>query len=138
MDEWNVLETRLRGWRPRPPAFGIRARLFGSAAAAAEPAPAQTWAALARWLTPATACLMLFCLLVNQGTPRLFTLSGADSPVSLATAAFSNQFYAAYLPASGHSQHNAWPDTRIGWTNDDRLASSISFFPRVGTNSARW
>lgn len=138
MNDWNPLENWLRGWQPRRPAPEIRARLFNSAATAAAPAPPAPWATLARWLAPATAFLMLLCLLIGQGTPQLFTMSRADTPVSLAVAAFSNQLYAAYLPASGHSQHNAWQDMRIAWTNDDRLPLSTGFFPRVGTNHARW
>jgi hypothetical protein len=82
--------------------------------------------------------MVLFCLLVSQRTPQFFTMSRGDTPVSLAVAAFSNQFYAAYLPASGHSQQNAWQHTRIGWTNDGTIASSMGFFPRAGTNHARW
>jgi hypothetical protein len=134
MNEWNPIENWLRHWRPRPPAPRIRARLFAPAA----PATAATWATVARWLTPATALVMLFGLLVSQRTPQFFTMSKADTPVSLAAAAFSNQFYAAYLPASGHSYQNAWPDTKIRWTNDGHLASSMGLFPRVGTNRARW
>jgi hypothetical protein len=138
MNEWNPVENWLREWRPRRPAPRIRARLFPPAATAAAPATAATWANVARWLTPATALAMLFCLLVSQRTHQFFTMSKADTPVSLAAAAFSNQFYAAYLPASGHSQQNAWPDTKIRWTNDGHLASSMGLFPRVGTNHARW
>jgi len=138
MSEWNPIENRLRQWRPRQPAPRIRARLFPPAATAAVPATAPTWPAVARWLTPATACLMLFCLLVSQRTPQFFTVSRADAPVSLAVAAFSNQFYAAYLPASGHSHQNAWQDAGIRWTNDGHLASSTGLFSRLGTNRARW
>jgi len=138
MNDWNPIENRLREWRPRQPAPRIRARLFPPAATPAAPAAAPTWATVARWLTPATALVMLLCLLVSLRTPQFFTVSRADAPVSLAVAAFSNQFYAAYLPASGHSRQNAWRDPRIDWTNDGHLASSMGLFPRVGTNHARW
>jgi hypothetical protein len=89
-----------------------------------------------QWLTPATAALLLVFMVANQRGAHLLPLSDETAGPSLASAAFSNQFYAAYLPSGWHSYLNAW--TRLGWTNDGALPSSISSFPRTGTNHLRW
>ena len=134
----NTLENRLRGWQPRPPSAELRQRLFPqlSPNRGSDVCPGLThlWA----WLTPATVAVMVLFLTLDQHAPAFLDLAGNRAGAHLAAAAFSNQFYAAYANAGQHSQYNASPDARLGWTNGGVLPVSIRFSPHMGTNLSRW
>jgi len=76
-----------------------------------------------RWLAPATAALVLLCVLYNQregGTGG----SPANAGRFLAVIS-SNQSAAAYLPASFQRGQNGPPADTFKWTNGSGSTSSI-------------
>lgn len=81
--------------------------------------------------------LLMTGLLYCQHGPDGFTLASGSASRMFLAAAFSNQFYAAYLPAVDHSWQNQSPATRMSWTNREASSSSTRFFPEAGTNEIR-
>ena len=138
MNDENTLENHLRGWKPRRPNAELRRRLFPELSLANRASLGPGFTHLWAWLTPATVAVMVLLLTVDQRAPAFLDLSGSRAGAHLAAAAFSNQFYAAYANAGQHSQYNASPDTRLGWTNGGVLPVSIRFSPHTGTNLSRW
>jgi hypothetical protein len=88
-----------------------------------------------RHWTPVTIGLVLTGLLWCNRGPEGFPLAatGAASG-NLLAAAFSNQFYAAYLPAVDHSSQNHSPAPRLRWTNEEAPSSTMRFFAQPRTN----
>lgn len=100
MDE---LETRLFSWTPRPPSAGLERRLFAAGPAADEALLPFRFS----WLAPATAGLMLLCVVFNQRYGP--TLSGSASPGPMVAMILSNQSAAAYLPGGVQAERNNLP-----------------------------
>jgi hypothetical protein len=120
MKELNDLEKQLRLWTPRRPSKGLEARIF-----APEPAPAVAVPPLRlNWLVPATAALLLMCVLFNQRYGNAsFTVSGSGPMVAMI---LSNQSAAAYLPGSFQGDRNTIPADAFEWTNAHAAASSVT------------
>jgi hypothetical protein len=92
---------------------------------------------MGRLLAPAAAGLMLALVGLQSRPSGLLPLVESGPGASLAVAAFSNQFYAAYLPATHHSQQNASHPARLEWTNEGSFRSSVASFSRMATNHLR-
>src|SRR5882672_5165604 len=110
MNELNELETQLRSWVPRRPSARLKRRLFR------QPLPDQETEPLFRfsWLPPATAALLLLCVLFNQHGSQALSSAGSNSMVAVA---LSNQSIATYLPGSFSREHNGLPNGTFEWTN---------------------
>jgi hypothetical protein len=111
MNEMNELEKQLLSWTLRPPSARLERRLF---AAGPGPAPAEVLLPFRfSWLAPATAALMLACVLFNQhyGPGR----AGSASPGPLVAMILSNQSAAAYLPGSVQAERNNLPADVFKW-----------------------
>jgi len=137
MNDWNLIENRMESWTPRAPSPRVKARLFPQEAPASNGPASRWWVCLTRGLVPVGAAAMVCLMVISPRESELLPLRGSSS-AAFAMAALSNQFYAAYIPASLHSRLNASPETRFGWTNEDGFRSSTRFFPQVGTNQALW
>ncbi len=137
MSDWNLVENSMRSWTPRAPSPKVRARLFPQVIPATEGPTGLWWACLTRGLAPVAAAAMVCLMAISPRESELLPLHGGNS-ASFAMAALSNQFYAAYIPASLHSRFNASPETRFGWTNEHGFRSSTRFFPQLGTNHLLW
>jgi hypothetical protein len=62
MNKRSALQNQLLLWTPRRPSVGLERRLF-----AAGPVPAELLRPFRfSWLAPATAALMMMCVLLNQ------------------------------------------------------------------------
>ena len=139
MNELNPLEERLHSWKPRLPSPRLRQHLFNRDQVAPLPLAASDalLTVLRRCLAPVSAAMLLAFVLVHQREPQFLSLSQTRGGAALAVAAFSNQFYAAYLPADLHSYLNA-SDARFGWTNGEAFPSSSRSLSHAGTNHLRW
>ena len=120
----NNLEMQLRSWAPRQPSAKLKARLFGTAVAEAqgsavveEEAPSFRFG----WLAPATAALLLMCMLFNQRNSPV--ISGASSGAPMMAMIMSNQN--AYVPGGFQSEQNRLPSETFEWTNGNGSTSSI-------------
>lgn len=118
------MEKLLLSWTPRRPSAGLERRIFASRPATAEALPAFRFS----WLAPATAALMLLCVLFNQRYGP--AISGSATPGPLVAMILSNQSAAAYLPGSVQAEQNNLPADAFKWT---RGSSS----PRVPASYSR-
>ena len=125
----NELESQLRLWAPRPPSAKLSRRLFAhhpEPVTAAGPSPvtaAQSPAFRISWLAPATAALLLMCVLFNEHNSA--TLGGSPSSGPLVALILSNQSAAAWLPGSFTHEQNSVPANTFEWTNGSGSTSSI-------------
>jgi len=103
MNEMNELEKQWLSWTPRRPSARLERRLFAAGPAAAEALAPFRFS----WLAPATAALMLMCVVFNQRHGG--ALSGAASPGPLVAMILSNQSAAAYLPGGVQAERNNLP-----------------------------
>ena len=131
MNEWNPWETQLRSWTPRRPSAGVKGRLFGGSVALGRERP---WSL--SWLAPATICLMLIFVTMNQRSGELARLAGSNQAPMMALT-LSNVSSAAYLPGSFVSDQNAVRPGTIEWTNHGHSPSSIASFPQSRTNNLK-
>jgi hypothetical protein len=122
----NDLEQQLRSWAPRPPSANLEKRLFGDRREEAEPA---TPAFRLAWLAPATAAILVACLVFNQRGSAI-TPSGSGSQAMVAMI-LSNQSAAAYLPGSFEREHNCLYNDAFEWTNGSDSISSVRSVSRV-------
>jgi hypothetical protein len=109
----------LNSWQPRPPAAGLKQKIFS-----AQPhAPSATWF----WggLAPATACLLLTFLALNRGND--FSADPLKRKLET-TMIMSNQSCAAYASGAQDEQNHLAAVT-FDWTNYSGFKSSISFTP---------
>jgi hypothetical protein len=74
------------------------------------------------WMPPATAALMLLCVLFNQHSGQALSSAGSNPMFALAV---SNQSIAPFLPGSFSHEHNGLPTGTFEWTNGSGLASGI-------------
>lgn len=124
MKHTNPLETQLRSWTPRRPSAALERRLFGRARHHGGPR------AVLGWLVPATACLLVACMSLNQQSRLSVAELSAGS--NLVAVIMSNQSYAAYLPGSFQPQANR-VDT-FEWTNGSYSTSSMHSLSPGRTN----
>jgi hypothetical protein len=118
MSELNELEVRLRSWAPRRPSAKLKRRIFGQLEVAKEREPSFRFS----WLPPATAALLLLCVLFNQHSSQ--ALSSASSNPMIAVA-LSNQSIAPWLDGSFSREHNGLPTGSFEWTNGSSSGSGI-------------
>ena len=76
------------------------------------------------WLAPATATLLLLCVLSSQRNGA--TLAGSANSGPLVAMILSNQSAAACLPATFQHGQNGVPTDTFEWTNAAGSTSSIS------------
>ena len=117
MNEMNELEKHLLLWTPRRPSAKLERRLFAAGPAWAETLPPFRFT----WLAPATAALMLLCVLFNQRYGA--SLSTSVSPVPMVAMILSNQSAAAYLPGSFQAEQNNLPADTFKRTHRNDLAA---------------
>jgi hypothetical protein len=86
------------------------------------------------WLAPATVCLLLFFVIVNQRSGELARLAAASNQMPIMAVTLSNVSLAAYLPGSFANDHNAVRPNTFEWTNQGHSSSSIPSFPQSRTN----
>ena len=108
-------------WTLRRPSARLERRLFVAGPAVAEALPSFRLS----WLAPATAALMLMCVVFNQR--QAGTLSGAASPGPLVAMILSNQSAAAYLPGSVQAERNNLPANAFQRTSAQGV--SVRRFP---------
>ena len=118
MSELNELEMQLRSWVPRRPSAKLKRHLFGRPA----PQPKAEPTFRLSWLPPATAGLLLLCVLFNQHSSQAISSAGSNSMVAVA---LSNQSIASFLPGSFSREHNGLPTGTFEWTNGSGSSSSI-------------
>ncbi len=128
MNEMNELEGHLRLWIPRRPSAKLERRLFATSTAAAE----ALFPLRLHWLAPATAALMMMCVLFNQHYGASF--AGAVSPGPMVAMILSNQSAAAYLPGSFQAEHNNLPVNAFEWATGGRPTRSAPFVSRPQGN----
>ena len=124
MNETSALEKQLLLWTPRHPSARLERRLF-----AARPAPTEALSLLRfSWLAPATAAVMLLCVLFNQRCGS--SLPNSATPGPLVAMILSNQSAAAYLPGSVQAEQNNLPADAFRWArrgdSPPHAASSLS------------
>jgi len=129
MKEMREIETALRSWNLRRPSAAIEERLFAKerAVAARGQQTSEVQHATApfafRWLVPATAGLLLLCLVANpRGNQEL---SGSTNGRPTVAMILSNQSAIPYLPGSFKADQNNVPADTFEWTNLSASTSSI-------------
>ena len=118
MNDLNELELQLRSWVLRRPSARLKRRLFRQPLANDVPEPSFRLS----WLPPATAALLLLCVLFNQHSSQALSSAGSNSIVAVA---LSNQSIAPWLPGSFPREHNPLPTGTFEWTNGSGSASGI-------------
>jgi hypothetical protein len=118
MKEMDLLENRLRSWRPRRPSAALERRLF---AAPFDLMPKMAW--LFGSLVPAAACLLLTFSIFNSGNPGI---SMRHEP--MVGMILSNQNYAAYASDNFRNGQNNLSGVTFEWTNHNVSPSSMSPF----------
>lgn len=118
MKEMNDLELQLRSWAPRRPSAKLEERLFGPLGDPSEALPVFRL----RWLLPATVTFLLMCVVVNQRSGPVMSVTGR--PGTFAAAALSNQSVAAWLPGNFVAEQNSLPAEKFEWTNANGWPSS--------------
>ena len=132
MNELNHWETPFRSWTPRRPWAGLKARVFGRAVAVKRPRHFSLG-----WLAPATVCLLLFLVTINQRSGELARLAAASNQMPIIAVTLSNVSLAAYLPGSFANDQNAVRPDTFEWTNHGHSPSSIASFPQSRTNNLK-
>jgi hypothetical protein len=118
MSELNELEMQLRSWVPRRPSAKLKRRIFRQTPVTKDREPSFRFS----WLPPATAALLLLCVLFNQHSSQ--ALSSARSNPMIAVA-LSNQSIAPWLDGSFSREHNGLPTGSFEWTNGSSPGSGI-------------
>ncbi|MBM3878641.1 MAG: hypothetical protein FJ387_02825 [Verrucomicrobia bacterium] len=134
----DVFDQWLSYWKARPPSPRLKARLFHDTGCAAPTAGEDPGGRLLGWLVPLTACLTVALLAGQARQPSGLSNPRRGAMSHLTLAAFSNQFYAAYLPPTGHSEINAARAAEMGWTSPGQSTSSMGLLPSMATNQLEW
>lgn len=129
----NELEMELRSWQPRRPSAKLERRLFerrriaaaDSTAALRNSSPANRDLPSFRlsWLAPATAALLLMCVLFNPRNSSTVTRSASPGP--MVGMMMSNQTLAAFFPENSQNDRNTLRNT-FERTNLSRYTSGIA------------
>ena len=128
MNELTESEIQLRSWAPRRPSGRLERRILKAAAVAPSPdrqSPITDHPSPGfrlRWLAPATAALVLLCVLYNQRTGD--SLGGSTNASPFVAMILSNRSVVAYLPSFQREQNGPPADT-FEWTNGSGSTSSI-------------
>ena len=139
MNEMNESELQLRSWAPRRPSAKLDQKLFGRSqtedtANSSQHETRNTEHLFSfRWLVPATAALLLTCLILNQhnSTP----ITGGTRREPMVAMIMSNQSAIPYLPGSFQREQNILLADTFEWTNGSGSTSSISSLsPAKGSN----
>lgn len=125
MSELNELETQLRSWALRRPSARLKRRIFRRPLP--EPAAESAPSFRLSWLPPATAGLLLLCVLFNQHSSQALSSVGSNSIVAVA---LSNQSIAPWLPGSFSREYNGLPSGNFEWTNGSSPSSGIGSHSR--------
>src|SRR5437660_6424449 len=129
MNKMNDLEIQLSSWAPRRPSARLKRRIFDSpprptASEGRSPLMAHSGAGYRlRWLAPATAALVLLCMIFNHREGGI--ASGSTNSNSMVAMILSNQSVAAYLPAGLQREQNGPPTDTFEWTNGSGSTSSM-------------
>lgn len=128
------IETQLRSWALRSPSTRIEARLFQARPLSdGDEATGRTHHFSFQWLAPATALLLICCMLMNERNPGPLALT--RSQAQMAAVVLSNQSAAAYLPGSFTREANILTADILESTNTRHSTSSISSLSsEKGTN----
>jgi len=108
----------LSTWKPRPPAGGLKRRIFS--ARPATPEEKSFWNLLA----PAMACMVLSLLVLNSGGPLM---PGGLKHHLIGDLVLSNLSYSAYASSGAQTPQNHLDSLTFDWTNHSGLASPIGF-----------
>jgi len=130
----NELELQLRSWAPRRPSAKLSQELFGKLPDAdTVRSRRQEHGFSFRWLVPATAALLLTCLVLNQHNTTPITGGARGEP--MVAMIMSNQSAIPYLPGSFQREQNILLADTFEWTNGSGSTSSISSLsPAKGSN----
>ncbi|HEY2330252.1 MAG TPA: hypothetical protein VGI63_10620 [Verrucomicrobiae bacterium] len=122
MKELNLPENQLRGWRPRRPSAGLKARIFRT--------PEENHALAFDWLrlAPAMACLFFVMMVAHFNGGSLW------SNQRLLTAGFTNGSGVYYDGDGGQTPENHLAGVTFDWTNHANFQSSMRFASK--TNSS--
>ena len=127
MNDMKELEAQLRSWVPRRPSAKLERRLFARQAAPAvasyQPPVTHHLGFRLRWVAPATAALVLLCVLYNQRAGDSF--GGGTNSRHIVAMILSNQSAIAYLPAGFQRDQNSPPADTFEWTNGSGSTSSM-------------
>jgi hypothetical protein len=118
MNDLNELEMQLRSWVPRRPSARLKRKLARRPTPKTESEPSFRFS----WLPPATAALLLLCVLFNQHASQGISSAASNSMIAVA---LSNQSIAPWLPGSFSREHNGLPTGNFEWTNGSRSTASI-------------
>lgn len=135
----NELELQLRSWAPRRPSAKLNQKLFAASQDADTARPPQHEPRHAehlfsfRWLVPATAALLLICLVLNQHNSAPITGGARREP--MVAMIMSNQSAIPYVPRGFQREQNVLVADTFEWTNGSGSTSSISSLsPAKGSN----
>ena len=129
----NELELQLRSWAPRPPSPKLSQKLFPEPKTERPASPAAEPVFRFHWLVPATAALLLLCLVVNQHNTT--PLTGGTRREPMVAMIMSNQSAISYLPGTFQREQNILLADTFEWTNGSGSTSSISSLsPTKGAN----
>ena len=118
------IETTVRSWNLRQPSASVKEKLFGREQHAETCREKEATAPFAfRWLVPATAGLLLLCLVTNPRSGEGLSRSTNGGP--MVAMILSNQSSCAYLPGSFRANENSIPADTFEWTNVSGSTSSV-------------
>ncbi|HTL16521.1 MAG TPA: hypothetical protein VL793_04750, partial [Patescibacteria group bacterium] len=100
------------------PSARLKGRIFARPVTAEPKEPTFRFS----WLPPATAALLLLCVLFNQHSSQALSSAGANPLIAIA---LSNQSVAPFLDGSFSREHNGLPRETFEWTNGSHLPSAI-------------
>ncbi len=119
----------MHSWTPRHPSAKLKARLFAKPADEA-PLPSRPLG----WLAPATVCLLLLFVTLNQRNGELGQLAASSNQFPMMAVTLSNMSFAAYLPGSFANDQNAVRPQTFEWTIHAHSTSTTASFPQSRTN----
>lgn len=111
-----MTEAQLRSWQPRPPAAGLKPKIFS----AERVTPAATW--LWGGLAPTMACVLLTLMILSRSGDSL------DSKPMMAMV-LSNQNAATYALGGEQTAQNHLAAVTFDSTNRSSFRSIIGFTP---------
>jgi hypothetical protein len=130
MKEMREIETTIRSWNLRQPSACVSDAIFGGQPSVEAPRERESHTPLAfRWLVPATAGLLLLCVMANPRGTRGF--SGSTNGEPMVAMILSNQSSIPYLPGSFKAEENNVPADTFEWTKVSGSNSSVHYLRGV-------
>ena len=120
MKPMNPLMTTWSNWKLRPPAPGLKARIFAAQPAARE--DKLCWDLLA----PVMACLMVTLVVMNSGNSQA---PARLAQIRMTNLILSNQNYSAYATGGSQEPQNRLDSLTFDRTNRSALTSPTGFTP---------